>query len=332
MLRQTRWALVIFVLLCAQSMNEAMARPFNISMILFRGCEDACKGFKEYFVTNKIPVNIEFLDAESDAKKIPALVSQVKAKRPDLVVTWGTTVSIAVLGQIGKVDPNKHITDIPALFMIASTPVGSKLVPNLNSSERNISGTLYIVPPDTLLNAARLYMPFKRLGYILNSTENNSKVLEAEINLLKNKFGYEFIKVDVPLNAEGKPMKESLPGLIEQLAEKKVDLLYMAADSFLLVNRDVITQTAMSLNLPVLASAEAAVIESNALLGVVNRYFTVGQLTASQAEKILVVKVNPKDIPIVAPPQFSYLVNMRVAKELKRYPPIKVLQVADVIK
>jgi putative tryptophan/tyrosine transport system substrate-binding protein len=309
----------------------AETKPFRITMVVFRGCEDACIGFKNYWVDNKIPVEIEVLDAKTNAQLLPGFVKHVKATKPDLLVTWGTTVSLAMLGTTDTVDPAKHVTEIPALFMIASTPVGSKLVSSLNAPGRNVSGTLYIVPVETQLNVARLYMPYKRIGFILNPTEDNSKVIQAELDLAQSKFNFELVSRSVPLNASGKPDAASLPRLVDELVKDKVDLLYFAPDTFLLLNRDVITKQALKQKLPVLAVSELVVLESDALFGVVNRYTTVGQLTASKAEMILVKKIEPKNIPIVAPPGFSLIVNMRVAKELQLYPPIRVVKIAEIV-
>jgi putative ABC transport system substrate-binding protein len=309
----------------------ADSKPFRITMVVFRGCEDACMGFKDYWVENKIPVEIEILDAKTNTQLLPDFVKHVKANKPDLLVTWGTTVSLAMLGTTDNVDPAKHVTEVPALFMIASTPVGSKLVSSLTAPGRNVSGTLYIVPVETQLNVARLYMPYKRIGFILNPTEDNSKVIQAELEAAQSKFNFELVSRVVPLNASSKPDAASLPRLIDELVQDKVDLLYFAPDTFLLLNRNVITKHALKQKLPVLAVSELVVLESDALFGVVNRYTTVGQLTAAKAEMILVKKIEPKNIPIVAPPGFSLIVNMRVAKELQRYPPIRVVKIAEIV-
>lgn len=307
-------------------------KPYRITMVVFRGCEEACMGFKNYFSERKMPVEIEVLDAKTNAQLLPQFVKQVKASKPDLLVTWGTTVSLAMLGTVDNADPAKHVTEIPALFMIASTPVGSGLVKNLKSPGRNVSGTLYILPVDAQLNVARLYMPFQKVGFIFNPTEDNSKVVKSELELAQSKFNFKLVSVTVPLNAAGKPDPSSLPQLVEELAQQKVDLLYYAPDTFLLLNRNVVTKEAVKLNLPVLAVSEPVVLEADALFGVVNRYATVGQLTASKAEMVLFKKIEPKNIPLVAPPGFSLIVNMRVAKELKRYPPIRVVKIAETVK
>lgn len=312
--------------------SAADVKPFRITMVVFRGCEQACKGFTDYWKERKIPVEIELLDVQTDTKKIPGFIAHVKKNKPDLLVTWGTTVSLQMLGTMDNADPAKHVTDIPALFMIASTPVGSGLVRSLAMPGRNVSGTLYIVPVETQLNVARLYMPYKKIGFLFNETEDNSKVVNADLKAAQSKFDFELVSRSIPLTAAGKPDAASLPKLVNELADQKVDFLYFAPDTFLLLNRDAITKAAVARNLPVLATSEAVVMESDALFGVVNRYYTVGQLTASKAEQILVNKVAPRDIPVVAPPGFSLIVNMRVATQMERYPPIRVLKIAEIVR
>ena len=311
--------------------SAADVKPFRITMVVFRGCEEACKGFTDYWKDRKVPVEIEVLDVETDLKKIPGFIAQVKKNKPDLLVTWGTTVSLQMLGTMDNADPAKHVTDVPALFMIASTPVGSGLVRSLAAPGRNVSGTLYIVPVDTQLNVARLYMPYKRIGFLYNTTEDNSKVVHADLEAAQSKFNFELVSRKIPLNSAGKPDPATLVNLVGELADQKVDFLYFAPDTFLLLNREVITKTAVTRDLPVLATSESVVLESDALFGVVNRYYTVGQLTASKAEQVLVNKIAPRDIPVVAPPGFSLIVNMRVAQELKKYPPIRVLKIAEIV-
>lgn len=307
-------------------------KPFRITMVVFRGCEDACKGFIDYWKGRKIPVEIELLDVKTDTKKIPEYIAHVKKTKPDLLITWGTAVSLQMLGTINNQDPAKHVTDIPALFMIASTPVGSGLVRSLALPGRNVSGTLYIVPVDVQLNAAKLYMPFRKIGFIFNEVEDNSKVVFTELQAAQTKFDYELVSRKVPLDQAGKPDSASLPKLVKELAEENIDFLYFAPDTFLLLNRNAITKAAVSAELPVLATSEAVVLESDALFGVVNRYYTVGQLTASKAEQILVQKIAPRDIPVTAPPNFSLIVNMRIALILEKYPPIRLLKIAEIVR
>lgn len=303
---------------------------FRIAMIVYRGCEDACRGFTDYIRARNIPARVDILDAATDRQRMLDHIARVKRDKPDLVVTWGTTVSLEALGTYDGVDAAKHIVDIPAIFMIVSNPVEARLVPDLQSSGRNVTGTRYLVSEEVQIRAARSYLDFERLAIIYNPQEKNSLLTLASLRQLAGPLGFTLIEQPVPLK-EGQPAAEKLPELVAKMARAGAQLLYQPPDSFLLLHRAALTGAALANGLPVFASAEAPVRDGQALMGVVNRYYTVGQLSAAQAERILVNKIPPRTMPIEAPRNFSFLVNMPVARALKRYPPMQVLKIADVI-
>ena len=68
-----------------------------------------------------------------------------------------------------------------------------------------------------------------------------------------------------------------------------------------------------------------------ALTGLVSRYYSVGQLAGAKAVEILVGGKSPATIPVERLKRFSLLVNMRVAHSLRLYPPIDMLNYAEVI-
>ncbi len=70
---------------------------------------------------------------------------------------------------------------------------------------------------------------------------------------------------------------------------------------------------------------------ARALLGVVNKYEDVGRFTAAQALRILRDKTPPDRIAVELPRNFSYLINLPVALQLGRYPPLKLLDVAEIV-
>ena len=110
-----------------------------------------------------------------------------------------------------------------------------------------------------------------------------------------------------------------------------MDLIYQGPDSFLNVRREQLTDGALALGIPVFAAAEAPVQKARALLGVVNKYEDVGRFTAAQALRILRDQTPPAQIPVELPRNFSYLINLPVALQLGRYPPLKLLDVAEII-
>ena len=303
----------------------------RIFLVTWRGCEFACKGFQEYFKAENLSVDILHRDAGRDKTRLPGFAAEAKRMSVDLVVTWGTSTALGILGTYDGADPALHVTKIPAMFMIVSQPLAVNLVPNLKSSGRNITGTLYLVPEETQLNVARAYRPFKKMAVIYNSAEKNSVISVSRLRKLAKKQGWTLIERPVPKGSDGKPDAGALPALIAEVAKEKPQWFYQGPDSFLNVNRDVFTSEALKNGIPVFTAGENPVRTSNALLGVVNRYYNIGQFTAYRAQQVLMHGKRPIDMPIESPSRFSIIVNLKAAKALGIYPPMPLLKVSEVI-
>jgi putative ABC transport system substrate-binding protein len=312
-------------------------RPFRIYMILYRGETAVEKGFRDYLASKNIAAELIVRDVEQDIGKVAGLVAEARALQVDLIYTWGTPVTLAVVGKKGAVDPARHVTDIPVIFTMVASPEGAGLVtahaPSVSAlSGRNITGTSHVVPTGQQLSAIRAYRNLTRLALIFNPAEPNSVLTVTELRSAARRERFQLIERPIPLDAQKKPLESALPQLIDDLAKLKPQFLYLGPDSFIGANRKIITETALSNRLPVFSATEILLREGKALFGLVSRYENVGKLTAYKAEQILLRKLRPQDIPIETLARFSYIVNMSVAAELDFYPPLKVVNYAEVIR
>ncbi|QFR32680.1 ABC transporter substrate-binding protein [Ancylobacter sp. TS-1] len=314
------------------SAQETRREPFKVMMVLWRGCEDACRGFQDYLSFRGVPVQYLIRQAGTLNLKFPDLVAEARALKVDLVVTWGTTATLGMVGEYDNADPARYLHDIPVLFMIVTDPVAARVVESLDRPGRNVTGTLVIVPEETQLRAIRSYLPFRRVGIAYNEDEVNAVSSVQRVRALADEMGFEVVARPVPRDAAGKPIAASLPEVVQQLADAKVDLIYIGSSSFILNNRGIFTRAAVERGLPVAAAGEVPVVEADALLGLVSRYYTVGQLTGTRAEQILVEGRKPQDIPVEALSRFSLIVNMEVAHKLNLYPPLLMLNAIEAIK
>lgn len=334
-MRMSRWCLFALLILSGLEASAGSATGGRevplIYFVTWRGCEEACRGFKDYFARERISVEILERDAAQDKTKLAGFVQEAKLLQPDLVLTWGTSVSLGMLGPFDSANPTQHISEIPAVFMIVSQPVDSKLVPNFDSSGRNITGTRYLVPEETQLNVAREYRAFRRLGVIYNPLEKNSVINVERLRDLAEAQDFVLLAHPLPLGRNGEPDAESIPGLVADLARAEVDWIYQGSDSYLVKKSDVLTGAAADHQVPVISAGEMPVRTSGALLGVVNRYYIVGQYAARQALRILRNDAAPEDIPIESPSRFSVIINMTAAQKLRLFPPMKMLKYSEVV-
>lgn len=314
----------------AQTAEEG--RPPRIYMILYRGETAVEKGFRDYFAVNGLKPELIVRDVAQDVSKVPQMIAEARALQADLIYTWGTPVTLAVAGKANAVNPSVHVTDIPVIFTMVAAPQGSGLVPNLASSGRNLTGASHVVPISQQLSAIRAYRRFDRIAIIYNPGEPNSVLNVKDWRKLAVTERFQLVELPVPLDAKGQANPASLPALVQDLARRQVQLLYIGPDSFLAANRKALTEAALAAHLPTFAATEIALREGKALFGLVAGYENVGRLTAHKAAQILYQHKPPAQIPVETLARFSYLVNMSVASQLQLYPPLKVINYAELMR
>jgi putative tryptophan/tyrosine transport system substrate-binding protein len=312
--------------------RRASGRPFRIYAITFRGMTEVEKGFEEFFASRKIPVQIIYRDLNRDASRMPAFLDEIRATRPDLVYTWGTSVTLGVLGPFDAIKPGQHITDIPVVFTLVASPTLAKIVPeNEPSSRRNVTGVVHVAPVAAQIKAISAYRPFQTLGVLYTPTEQNSVVVLDEIRKLGRANGFDTVSRTFRLDANRKVTADGAAELVRELKEAKAQWLYLPPDSFLgTLAQDVIIPTAMEVGLPTFASTEQ-LMQAGALSGLVSRYHSVGQFTAHKAEQILVGRQTPSAVPIETLKRFSYQVRISAAEKLHLPPPLPMFNYAEII-
>ena len=317
----------------ANHAHAQTGKSFTIYMVFWRGCEEACEGFKQYIAKKNINAELIIRNANRDKGKLPGFVEEARALKADLVVTWGTSVTRGIAGTLPDRDNPKFINDIPLVFMIVADPVGSKIIESYEHTGRdNIADTRNRVPEAVIINTIRSYYPaFKRLGLLYNTNENNSVIKAKEIEGLTKTMNFELVALELEPGADGKPSPKSIPPAMQQLKAAGVDFIYLGSSSFLDVHRDLFTQSAVDVGIPVLSPYERLVRNSHALLSIAARYEDVGALAGRQAESILIDHKKPGDLPILSVDQYAYVVNMTTAKKLKMFPSVEILQIAETV-
>ncbi|WP_105403577.1 ABC transporter substrate-binding protein [Neorhizobium sp. T7_12] len=306
-------------------------KRFTIYMAAWRGCEDACQGFIDYIKESGMPADVLIRDAKTDKNTLSQFVKEVKTTRPDLVIAWGTNVAAQMIGPYDAPDPSKFIGDIPSIFMIVADPVEAKITRGQEISGRAyVTGTRNRVSESIQLKAMLEYRPFKRFGIIYNENELNSKVNADVVKRAADELGLDLVMLPMPLH-NGVPLRDDIPGLVQEAADRGVEFLYIGSSSFISVNADIYTETAVRLGIPVASSYETSVTDSSALLAIASKYSMVGRLAGYQAKRILMDHVKADDLPIAALDRHSYIINMKTAAALKLYPPMTLLSYAEIV-
>lgn len=304
---------------------------FRILMLTFRGETDVERGFRYFFDTAGVKADFLTRDVERDASRVKGILAEtLPTFKPDLIYTYGTPNTLAVAGPYDAADGSSFVHDIPVVFALVAAPVPTKIAPSVASSGRNVTGAVHVVPTDVQMRAMQTYKSFSKVGVIYSPNESNSVVIVNEMKAFCDSIGAELFAQ--PLNMAGsRPTGDGVEQFVRDMRNKGADWLYLPPDTFLATIFNRIAPVAIDVGLPTFGSTEFFLREGDGLVGLVSRYYSVGQLAASKAVQILVEKRAPKDIPIETLKRFALIINMKVAKRLSVYPPIVMLNYAEVI-
>jgi putative tryptophan/tyrosine transport system substrate-binding protein len=303
----------------------------HVVMLLWRGPTEVERGFLAHVEARGMALNVTCLSADRNAANLPDMVARARALAPDLVYTWGTGVTLAAVGRADRVDPEVHITDRPVLFTMVAYPVESGLVPSFAEPGRNVTGATHTVPLLAQLRAMRAYRPVSSIGVIFNPLEVNSIINVQQLTETAEAEGIEVIALPVLLDAAGLPDPSSLSLLVARLAARQPQFLFIGPDSFIGEHREAVIGAALASGLPAFTGTELEIAEGSAMLGLVTSYYNLGRYMGSLVEQVLFEGLDPRDIPVRTLSRFTFMVRLPVAQRLGLYPPLEVLDFAQIL-
>jgi putative ABC transport system substrate-binding protein len=325
--------LVLVFSQCLAAVPVANAAEASVFLVTWRGCEDACKGFKDYIGGLGQNVEITERDAGRDKAVLPDILAEVRAAKPDLIVSWGTSVTRGLAGTMNQLDDPAFNHDIPQVFMIVADPVGSEIVASLEATGRpNVTGTYNRIPETVTVETIRKILPdFHRLGLLYNEDESNSVRKKEELESLAASGGFELVALPIKRGDDGAPLAEDIAPKVRDLKKAGAEFVYVGSSSFLRANSSLFGAAIRDSKLPALSPYEKMVHEGSALLSVAARYYDVGQLAGQQAKAILFDGRKAGDLPVLRMTQFAFTVNLSVARDIGVFPPISLLQIAETV-
>lgn len=315
-----------------QAAGGTEAAPYRVYIATFRGCEEVCEAFKAYLTGRGLAVDFIERSIERDVSRIPGLVEEVRTLRPDLLVTWGTAISLGMVGRHDAEDRSAYITDIPTVYLYVSEPVRAGLVAGDEVSGRaNVAGANIGVPLDAQLRVMQSYRDVSRLGVVYGANEANSVAAVAALRDAAAEMGVEVVEEQLALGADGTPDPQSIAPAMQALAAQRPAFLVTVSSTFIIQNIEAYTAAAVEAGLPVFTSAELPIRQGRAMLALFASLSSIGQVSGYQAEQILRDGADPASLPTPSLRRFTLLINMPVALELRSYPPMLVLQFAELM-
>lgn len=251
-----------------------------------------------------LDIQFDIQHVNFDMTQIPKMLTALKAKTPDVIITLTTSVSQHAKA-IFKDTPT------PILFAAITDPVEAKLLTNPTESCGNITGVSDKQDAEFIITFMKYTLPLlKRVGIPYAQNEANDRALLNSFQLAAAKLKNVEI-VPIPIDN-----LQDLPHRVRAITSS-VDALYVGPSNMIQPALPVIIQQANRAKLPVFNFNEAAVTAHQAFASFSVNYVQLGY----EVTHILKQLINKTPITSIAPfyptsNDHYGTISLRVAKKL----------------
>lgn len=286
------------------AVKSAEAEPYTMA---FQGFQEALfrKGhqpaFKEYVLK---------------AGERDRLLSEIKDQRYSLILTFGSTATGLIRGQV---------KNVPVVFCMVLNPVASGFVQSLQSSENNLTGASLDIPVRLQFEALKAVLPSIRKVGVLYNPRETGEVVEPAVKIARE-MGLELVTAAVSA-------VERLPETLDTLAKRKIDALWSVADSTVFSSDrsvELLLRWSLEQKVPFMGLSPAFV-KAGALLALSVDYKDVGMQCGEQAVQVLAGQ-RPAAVSITVPRKVTLYLNLNAAKAIGVTIPPQTMEGAVVLK
>ena len=290
--------------------NVGPAAPNAPNVAAFR------EGLRELGYVEGRNLAIDFRWADGNPERLPDLVTELLAQKPDVIVSSGGPPTIRAV--------KAATTSVPVVFLTGD-PIHENIVTSLSHPGGNLTGFAVLAGniEGKRMELLREAIPkARRVAIIWNPAAADARMGHNDTEAAASKLGMKAEWYEARNRAELEQALASIP-------TAKADALLVVADPVLGFERKRIVEFAKQHRLPGVYFWREFV-EDGGLMSYGASLSAIYRRAAHYVDKIL-KGATPADLPIEQPTAFELVVNLRTAKELGVDIPKSLLVRADVI-
>src|SRR5204863_5670078 len=237
--------------------------------------------------------------AQGDVEKVPALLAELLALKVDVLVTLGTTISLAA----------RRATSTVPIVCISGDPVGTGLVASLSRPGGNVTGLSLLAADysEKWLELLKEALPKLHRVAVMWNADNPSIVLEMkQLQAAARALGLDL----TAFSAKPNDIEVSFAAI----ATGGFDGLVVTTDASIEPSTTRIIAWAAEHRLPAIYPFSTAVPQGG-LMSYSADFFKLWRLGASYVDRILKGE-KPADLPIEQPTAVALKINLKTAKAL----------------
>lgn len=254
-------------------------------------------------------VIIDKRQAEGRSDRLPALVSELIALRPDVLVTIATPAIAAA---------QRATSTIPIVMTPATDPIGSGFVKSFAHPGGNITGlaNMYGDTTTKIFDVFRTILPSARKIAVLMSSNPTHRGLYEVSHAAAHTVGLSTVPIVAPTPAE-------LEQAFQEIGKEQCDAVFVLADPIRLK----IVDLANAAPIPAIYQI-SEFVEAGALASYGPSLSIMFKRSAQYVDRIFKGAV-PADMPIEQPTKFELVLNLKTAKLLNLSIPEAIILQAD---
>lgn len=261
------------------------------------------RGMQEQGYAEKRDFVIEARHADGKLERLPSLVADLLAQKPDVV--------FAPSG-VAANEMKKSGTRVPIIFAFAPDPVGQGFAKSLSRPGGTMTG---LTSTHTELSAKRLELlkelspAIHRVAILYFLAPAAAGVAEQ---LAETKQAARALGLDVV--TEESPKVEDFERAFASLRKQRPDALIVIENPMFYTNRARLTELAAGLKLPAVYNV-SEYVHAGGLMSYGASYADLARRAASYAAKVLNGRA-PGDLPVERPTRFELVINLNTARAI----------------
>jgi putative ABC transport system substrate-binding protein len=260
-------------------------------------------------------LQIEYRYWQAQTEQLPALVAELAALSPELIVASTPQLAVAV-----------HATapTIPLIFVNVADPVALHLVESLAHPGGNVTGFATLVPEDFVgkqLEFLKALIPrASRIGVLINPTNQMHQRAQAKLPAYGRHLGVEPVVVEAST-------PDQLETAFENARKQGAEGILVFGDALIARHSAKVVGLAAYHQLPAVYLFRQSVMDGG-LMSYGPDQFDNWRRAGSYVDKILKGE-RPGDLPVEQPTRFYLIVNLKTAAALGITVPPSILARAD---
>jgi putative ABC transport system substrate-binding protein len=288
-----------------------MLPPLSTRLLL---TEALRAGFEQNGLVVGRDLALEMHSADGRRDLLVEIISALLARKPDVIVTWGTEPVQAVLAQTRS---------IPIVMASIGDPVGAGVVSSLSQPGGNVTGFSLFLQETTGKRLQLLKQMLPRLHSVtfLRNPTNKSVELQFAATVSDAKT----LGIEIRSGLARQP--DDIDEVIKAAGQAGSGAIFASDDQLFTSERIRVINAAMGSRLPVVSSLREFT-DAGGLFTYGTSITDTSRRAAGYVDKIL-KGTKPGDLPIQQPIKFELIVNLRAANALGIDVPPTILALAD---